>query len=838
VTRRVIRQHITNFLIWVHEDSFVLENKGRACNVAVVETLVDETADFGDPMAFPGPFSCDAWLGSQVDLSIDAGHIANSTQGNEPSFDVASLTRLPVQAHAFPGDVLHSVPIHWMRATFDKTYAGPPRIWRLHDALKIVSSEEIFQTVRPPSGGALDDPVRALREEIHESLRPFMFSASRVVTEIGPIQLATDAERRAPVTRGLVRGEVAQAKSLEDALGSVLGTPMAIVVAERASVANQDFKTADYRAPTWVADSNVFGLPVITLPVAGGSCVHYPSEAPQFVKAGDAVFEVSDTFRTISQIGYWAGSSVDLAVLSSVSAGTEDGSEETRILRREFDGQWFEDCRHNEAMQPGGQTVGHHVAAHAGEIPPVPFRFPSSEVGLLYVVNHELLLSPASQSEPVCELHGLRDPETLETLARVGRNLVLLLNRTGDLDLFECPSGRHVISGALLDDELLVYTNKGWFDGSAEAANFVQVRLGGVPGRYPLAQFEDALRRPGILKDAVEGKTEPPIAFGSPPYVRLDPKGKAVIAGDDKDLKALRFYDDGVMVAETAISGRQSSVPIPADKLADARQAAVVAVNASDVQSAPLPLPSLNAATSRKGRLLGLAVGLDRYSDWQIPELHFAEHDASAIADALNRYDRANVEASLASLTGSSATTATILSSVRAKVAEATSADTLVFSFAGHGIAENGNLFLLTFDTDYGDLGKTALNWSDLEAAFAQSKARIVVFLDACQSGTAALGTGGQHEAAIDRLKNWTGPPMLIFAASKGSQAATETAGGGLFTAALVEALRVQAEAGPSAPLLTLNKLYASAKRKVIAENRDQIPWFGRRGLFGNFILF
>jgi uncharacterized caspase-like protein/uncharacterized protein YecT (DUF1311 family) len=821
LTRRVIRQHIGNFLIWVHEDSFALENKGRACNVAVVETLVDETGDFGDPMAHPGSLACDAWLGSQVDLSIDAGYIANSTQDNEPSFDVASLARLPVAAHVMPGDVLRSVPILWMRATFDKSYAGAPRIWRLHDAMKIVSSDW------PP--------------KIGQSLRPFMITASHVLSEQSAIRLANDTARAEPVTRGLERGGEERANSFEASLGKMLGTPLGpFVVAEWASVSDQNFRTADYTPPTWVADTNVFGLPAIALPVTGGSCDHFSPGPPRFVKAGGAVFQVSDTFGAISQIGYWANSSIDLAVLSVVSAGTEDGSETTRILRRGSDGQWFSDCRHEKAMQRDGVAVGYHVAAHAGEIPPEPFRFPSGEVGLLYVVDHELLLSPASQSDPICDLRNVREPETLQTLARVGSNLVLLVNRTGDFDLFECPTGRHVISGALLDDELLVYTDQGWFDGSAEAASFVQVRLAGVPGRYPLAQFENALRRPGVLKDAVEGKTEPPIAISDPPSARLGPAGKTVIAGDNKDLKALRFYADGVMVEETAIGGRQGSVPIPSDKLADARQAAVVAVNSADVQSAPLSLPSLHPIASPKGRLLGLAVGLNRYSDWSIPELQFAEHDASAIADALSRYDRANVEASVVSLTGAAATTAAILAGIRAKVAEATSDDTLVFSFAGHGIAENGNLFLLTFDTNYGDLGKTALNWSDLEAAFAQSRARIVVFLDACRSGTAALGSGGQHEAAIDRLRNWTGPPMLIFAASKGSQAAAETptAGGGLFTSALVEALRVRAEAGPSAPLLTLNELYAAAKRKVIAENPSQIPWFGRRGLFGNFILF
>lgn len=240
---------------------------------------MDETGDFGDPIAFPGSFACDAWLGSQVDLSIDAGHIANSTQGNEPSFDVASLARLPVQAHAFPGDVLNSVPVQWMRATFDKSYAGPPRIWRLHDALKIVSSDE------HPGFDQYD-----------RSLRPFMISASHVVTEHGAIQLVSDAERRAPVTRGLVRGEVAQAKSLEKTLGYMLGIPtMPIVVAERATVQYQpnysETEIGRLKNPSAAVGAerkNVFGLPAT--PILDNSFVRRPRNWDNFRQGGRHCF--------------------------------------------------------------------------------------------------------------------------------------------------------------------------------------------------------------------------------------------------------------------------------------------------------------------------------------------------------------------------------------------------------------------------------------------------------------------------------------------------------------------------------------------------------------------
>jgi hypothetical protein len=39
----------------------------------------------------------------------------------------------------------------------------------------------------------------------------------------------------------------------------------------------------------------------------------------------------------------------------------------------------------------------------------------------------------------------------------------------------------------------------------------------------------------------------------------------------------------------------------------------------------------------------------------------------------------------------------------------------------------------------------------------AQSQACVVVFLDACHSGAAALGSGDQHEVAVGRLSVWHG---------------------------------------------------------------------------------
>ena len=226
-------------------------------------------------------------------------------------------------------------------------------------------------------------------------------------------------------------------------------------------------------------------------------------------------------------MAFWPQKQHDLVVISFDAHGTDDGIDITRILRRQANGDWLSDCRHAKVQYSQAESEGENFGSRANEIPPHPYRFPSGEVALLYAASNNLFILPASQTEPLCNLKGLRQPQTLRTLAKLGPSHILLVNSTGDLDIFECPSGRHIVSGAMLDDELVVYTDQGWFDGSAEAASFVQLRLPGVEGRFPLSQFEGALRRPGIFKDAIEGKTLPPININSPPYVHLNSITKA-----------------------------------------------------------------------------------------------------------------------------------------------------------------------------------------------------------------------------------------------------------------------------------------------------------------------
>ena len=384
--RRVIRQHVRNFIVWLHEDSIALENWGRYCNVIAIDTLVDETKGSDGPVVGAGAGACNAWDGSQVDLSIDAGYIANSSTEEEQSYGAygaASLTRLPVASEVLQSS--RAVRIPWMQANFDKAYAGPPRIWRLHDSLKLVSS---------------DYP-----REIDKSLRPYMMSASHVVSDKARCKLlatfscesrsraAWPGARTPAQTRSRPRFRACLAPG--SARWSWRSGPTSVTVLSRGPARAQD--PASRRQ--MCLDCRQFRSPP-----RRSSCDDDSYGAPNFVKAGDAVFEVANIGNRVSQVAYWPGSANDLVVLSFDFHGTDDGTETTRILRRQGDGRWLSDCRHKTA-QP---TQVDDFVGHEGEIPPVPFRFPSGDVALLYVAYHQLLLSPAVQSDP--DLQSERGP--------------------------------------------------------------------------------------------------------------------------------------------------------------------------------------------------------------------------------------------------------------------------------------------------------------------------------------------------------------------------------------------------------------------------------------------
>lgn len=130
-----------------------------------------------------------------------------------------------------------------------------------------------------------------------------------------------------------------------------------------------------------------------------------------------------------------------------------------------------------------------------------------------------------------------------------------------------------------------------------------------------------------------------------------------------------------------------------------------------------------------------IIVAVEQYSDKSIPRVSYAENDARAVDAAL-----AALGFTTTVLLSAVATKATIESAVRKRARSLTADDTIYVFYAGHGFSKDDANYLTCHDTQRGDLIHTSL---DLKAAvfdvLRKSKSpRVVLFLDACQSGMPA----------------------------------------------------------------------------------------------------
>jgi uncharacterized caspase-like protein len=139
-------------------------------------------------------------------------------------------------------------------------------------------------------------------------------------------------------------------------------------------------------------------------------------------------------------------------------------------------------------------------------------------------------------------------------------------------------------------------------------------------------------------------------------------------------------------------------------------------------------------------------------------------------------------------------------------------AELALLHFSGHGTENNLDGYLVTQDAARYDEG---VAMGDVLKMANDSKAdEVVIFLDCCRAGN--MG----NIPTIDNTKAMLRAGISILTASRGDQASVETAGGGLFTSLIVDALE-----GGAADLLgdvTVPAIYASVEAALGAW--DQRP--------------
>ncbi|MGD2270267.1 MAG: caspase family protein [Desulfobacterales bacterium] len=234
-------------------------------------------------------------------------------------------------------------------------------------------------------------------------------------------------------------------------------------------------------------------------------------------------------------------------------------------------------------------------------------------------------------------------------------------------------------------------------------------------------------------------------------------------------------------------------------------------------------------------------IGISQYKDSRIPALRYAALDARAFYDWLisgrgGKYAPSRVKL----LVDQSATAKNIKEALFVWLKQALEEDAVLIYFAGHGSPESPdsaqNLFLLPYDTRYGNIATTGFPMWDIETAlkrFIKAK-KVVVLADACH----AAGVGQAFDiarrsgrglkvnpisAGIQNLSK-VGDGVCVISASAENQLSQESrkwgGGHGVFTYFLLQGLEGTADYNQD-NRVTLGEIIPYLSEQVRRETRN-----------------
>ena len=424
----------------------------------------------------------------------------------------------------------------------------------------------------------------------------------------------------------------------------------------------------------------------------------------------------------------------------------------------------------------------------------------------------------------------------------------------GQMNFWRMATGERILSGAYIDDELVVYDANGYFMASYEGSQFVFLKFPSLPGYVPFKQVAKTLQRPDLIKAAFEGAPPPSApSLTPPPRLKLaaeplaGPPGRvrlSISASAKQPLDRLRLFVDGQVWRERGVTGQQIDLHETIEVPAQSRWLTAVMADTSGSESVPVaqPLPRDDRVSRR--RLFAVAVGTDTYRLMPANlQLRYAVADARNFLSAVKRQNSgyyAAVETS--ELFDRMGLRSDLPTRLRTLAKTATADDTIMLFASGHGYrAPDGKLYLLVAESDQTQLESTSLSWDELAQAFGETRARIIVFIDACHSG--AVPNGGSNDEIADAL-NAHQVRFTVVAAAKGRQESFERAdfGGGVFTSAIVKAItdpkRSSIDTNQNG-VIELSELYSRIKPAVLTVMRGkQTPWLARADMVGEIPLF
>lgn len=238
-------------------------------------------------------------------------------------------------------------------------------------------------------------------------------------------------------------------------------------------------------------------------------------------------------------------------------------------------------------------------------------------------------------------------------------------------------------------------------------------------------------------------------------------------------------------------------------------------------------------------------IGINNFKDPTIPQLQFPAKDASDFADFLvqkGNFARDHVLL----LTNENATRDNIRDAIGGNwLPRRVEKDDLVLIFAStHGSPKEldvaGENFLVAYDSDPQNLYVTGIRFSDLAPEIKERTGcdRVVLLLDACNSGAASVGGKGLVRTSNFDVAALAGEGQIVISSSASNQRSFESKRykNGVFTRQLIDALQVKPQN------TSLNEAFNRLKEQVETEVRfdrqlEQTPVMRSRWSGGELIL-
>lgn len=455
----------------------------------------------------------------------------------------------------------------------------------------------------------------------------------------------------------------------------------------------------------------------------------------------------------------------------------------------------------------------------------------------------------------------------------------------GTLRLWDAATGALAATVLLGEgEELLVALPSGAYLASRAAVGAAALRLGGEVA--PLDQYDLELNRPDEVLEALGGRDEalvatyraarerrlrlagaqaaPGGARGARPFLELEvvPAGprratlRVRATASAAPLAALRLRADDVPLPEVPLGGQAAEVEVPVTLQPGLNRLRAAAVDAAGTESLARVAELQGEPGGPQPATWVVAVGVSAYRQ-PGHDLRFAAHDAERLAAALAEEGHRLV------LTDAEATRERVRGAA-AFLAGAAEGDTVVVFVAGHGLAGAGRYFFAPHDLDFEAPDGSGLSFDDLEALFAATPARRrLLLLDTCHAGpldaepaVLAAGVSGAPGAralvhrpvarastTFEVMRSLfadlsRGSGAVVISAAAGDQYAFEREGSGVFTGALLAALRDGATDGDGDGRVSATELQASVAERVRqATGGAQAPTFRRDAVGADFPL-